>query len=156
MGIIAGIRARQERWEDIRARLIDIVADVMEQHPDEIVEYNREQMMDGIDSDGLMFKAYRDQEYADYKHVLNPRPGKGIADFRLTREFHSKMFLRITGRKFEMDSTDDKRDKLVQMAVSKTKIFGLTEENRHRVWREVLRDPVIERIANISTGKISF
>lgn len=153
MGIIARAELHRNRWATIRAGIVGIVADVMEQYPDEIVEFNRQQLLDGKDQDDTMFKKYRGREYADYKHYLNSRPEYGHADFKLTGAFQSRMFLRITGNKYEMDSSDEKRDMLVEMSLSKSKIFGLSEQSRHAVWIEILRNPVIERIANISSGR---
>ena len=68
----------------------------------------------GKGSDGKTLKRYRNQDYAVYKHGLNPYPGLGVPDLKLTGAFLRNLKVVIlTNRQYEIISTDAKYQDLL-------------------------------------------
>lgn len=121
-----------------------ILADVQ----DIITNLNTEgQLKLGIDSKGQKLKPkYSRVRYARAKNSVNPLPGLGTPDLKLTGSFYSNFYLTAKNKEFELFSSDDKADKL-QAKYGKD-IFGLTVENNKIVNYEILLPRLLEWVLN--------
>lgn len=127
--------------------IVDLTADAMEEHADQLTDLNREQMLDGVKSTGEQIGSYRPLSVFE-----RSRLGRQTShvDLYLTGEFQSKMFLKLTNDMYNFDSTDSKRDKLILQYGDA--IFGLTSENKRKTWIEV--QPIVVRFMKNIIGAI--
>lgn len=109
-----------------------------------MAQLNREQMSAGQDADGADLYYYRSDFYADWKLTLPSytAPG-GIADFKVTGEFHRSMFARVEGDSIVFDATDDKTDKLIGLSPN---MFGLTDESRRSLNSQYLQGAFVAAV----------
>lgn len=136
------------RFESFNA--IDATSEVMGENSDPLTEIVRQQQLSGEDAENNPFYIYKDARatrgYADYKNQLNPLPGYGIADFKLTGDFQNAMYLKVTGQDFEFDSSDPKADRLKGLAKG-APFLKLSEENKKLAWVEIIRNPFVNKLA---------
>jgi hypothetical protein len=152
MGIIANFQAIEERWKSIN--LQDQVAEIASDNENAIAEYNRKQLYEqGEKADGSKLKKYRNPKYARVKHELNPKPGLGNPDFKVTGEFLKSIFADVRGHSLILDAADYKVEFLINR--DGEDIFGLQDENKLLVWSKVLRAPLLYRISAITGAKLS-
>lgn len=105
-----------------------------------VIELNtNEQLFKGIDSKGQKLKPkYSRVRYARAKNTVNPLPGYGTPDLKLTGDFYRDFYLKAEPeRKFSLFSSDEKAPKLQEKYGED--IFGLTADNEHKInFEEVL------------------
>ena len=95
---------------------------------DLMAQLNRDQMSMGVDADGADLYYYRSDAYANWKLSLSSyMAAPGIADFKVTGEFHRSIFARVEGDNITFGATDDKTKKLLGLSPN---MFGLTDESR--------------------------
>lgn len=103
------------------------------------IDLNTSQLLSGIDSKGKKLKTYRNKEYAAFKDNINPLPGFGTPDLKLTGSFQANMYLQFkasVGWPVSFYSTDSKTQKLVDQYGKS--IFGLTQDNLKNFQQHVL------------------
>jgi len=111
-----------------------------------MVSLNKTQLHEGHATSGRPFPKYapfeveEGKEYADFKEELNPRPGWGNPDLKLTGAFYRAIFADLEGDNIIMDSTDEKSEWLQEHYDGKipgqlsldepgSRIFGLDPPN---------------------------
>lgn len=102
----------------------------------EILDLNREQLMEGIDKEGVKLRPYYFSWYADFKDRINSR---GVTDLKVTGAFHNGFAIRLSGPNgYYIYSRDPKEDMLVEGWTGRNgvsvpgygpKIYGLTNES---------------------------
>lgn len=95
---------------------------------EEILDLNVAQLRQGKDSLGRFLQEYASEDYAKYKKAIGSQAPLGTPDLILEGDFTEGFVLKKEGREFRFDSTDEKRDKLVQMYGEE--IFGLSLESQ--------------------------
>ena len=95
---------------------------------EEILDLNVAQLRQGKDSLGQFLYEYASEDYAQFKQAMGSQAPFGVADLILEGDFTEGFTLKKEGREFRFDSTDEKRDKLVQMYGED--IFGLSLESQ--------------------------
>ena len=105
-----------------------LVQDAVLSTGDKAVLLNQEQLYKfSEDSEGKKLRPYANDEYANYKHSLNPFVGKGNPDLRLTGAFYDAFYVEVNSKTIKFDSTDAKTGKIEKKY--KSKIFGLNKMN---------------------------
>ncbi len=97
----------KRRWSklDVKRAAISIVAERKE----DIIDKNREQLMDGFNKEKKRLKKYASPQYAAKKNRRNPVPGYGNPDLYDTGSFQQAMKLNIQSTTlYEITSTDSK------------------------------------------------
>lgn len=131
---------------DVTLRSLDdqalrIVAEIQ----DKITDLNKDQLMQGLDGTGQkLTPKYSRVRYARAKNSVNPLPGYGTPDLKLTGKFYSNFFVTAKKGVFEVDSSDEKRDKLA-LKYGKD-IFLLTKENEDKINFEEIYPKLLEWI----------
>lgn len=125
---------------------------VFEKNSKAMVLMNMGQLFIGKNSKGENLRPYAPwkmedgTEYADFKEELNPRPGWGNPDLKLTGSFYKGMFAKLEGDNIIQDSTDKKSEWLKKHydgddselpLDGESNIFGLTDENHVHFVQEV-------------------
>jgi len=140
MGTIANLKRRIETL-DIDRVITSSFGNTIEQLADE----NAVQLSKGETSRDGNFRSYRNPEYATMKNRMNPVPGFGNPDLKLTGSFYHGIYARVEGTKIVIDSTDPKTDDLKKKYGDKY-IFGLNNKSRSEYLREFLRPQVARQL----------
>lgn len=93
---------------------------------DEITEIQKEQMFHGLNAEGKRIGRYRSIKYARAKNEMNPLPGLGIPDLKLTGAFYAGFKTEVTPEVFKTFSLDAKNEALTE----KYDPFGLDAESK--------------------------
>ena len=123
--------------------LIDEVAQAMGETSDIAVQLNRDQMYAGIRSDGSEITP----KYTPLTKFLKSKEGRPFDRVTLndTGSFYRLTFLRIVDNSYELDSRDDKTNKLKTKYGDK--IFGLTTDSKVQ-WLPSVQSVTVRSIAN--------
>lgn len=128
------LRTAGDMLDLVRSLDLESVAiETMENTTEELIRLNKEQLLHGKTSDGDLLAPYRSEDYANYKHGLNPLPGFGTPDYRLTGAFFSGFVVTISGDVEDIHSTDPKTQKLEDREgggqIGADRIFGPDDES---------------------------
>lgn len=141
------VTAMRKRFDKVN--LVTLTTDAMEEVPNEVVQYNIDQLDEGKNRIG-------DYILPEYHPVtVSVKKTKG-QEFRFvtlqdTNEFRSKFFLNIAGNTYGINSSDSKTSALV--AKYGEEIFGLTKAHQAELWEFGLSPLVVDKI-RITTGAI--
>jgi hypothetical protein len=128
----------------------NVVIGIMEANENVMAELNREQLREGLNSEGGLigdYKAYRNAVYAFEKYRMNPAPGLGNPDLNLTGDHYNAMYAKVQGRNYEQGSTDEKsRDLERKYNDGKASIYGLNDESREELVEKHLQPQWVAEI----------
>lgn len=110
------------RLDEIISKLQSITEDVIDQgllkvvekNKSEAIDLNTRQMFAGKDSQGQPLGGYRNQQYAAFKNYLNPAPGFGVMDWKLTGKLYNEWYVDTSKFPIQFGSTDEKYATLKQ------------------------------------------
>lgn len=119
---------------------------VMLNNREAIVEYNREQLSEGIRSDLQQIRpVYVDQWYANMKQRMNNKPKNGTPDLKLTGSFYDGFVIKMQGyNKYSVTSIDSKTNDLVNKYT--VSIFGFTPRSKQMIAESIMQSALIERL----------
>lgn len=86
---------------------------------------------------------YSRVRYARAKNELNPLPGFGTPDLKVTGDFYSEFYLTAKNQEFELHSSDFKTG-FLEKKYGKENIFGLTVQNNKIVNYEIVLPRLME------------
>lgn len=112
----------------------------------EYVKDQKDQLYAGFNSIGQRLHSYAWATYAEKKNQMNPVPGYGNPDLKLTGAFYSEIRADIDNDGFQVYSTDEKS----QMLEDKygTEIWTLGEDAKRGYINEQLRPVFILNVQN--------
>lgn len=115
----------------IKGNLVQQAETIVAEVQDIILDYNRDRLYKGENAQGQKIRPnYSRVKYARAKNQMNPLPGLGTPDLKVTGRFYAEFYLTANNGKFEIFSSDEKAK------VLKAKygdIFGLTVEDERIV-----------------------
>ena len=126
MGFFYMATVNQLRSKLTALNVKDVSFHSVEETKEVIAEVQKEQMFQGLNAKGKKIGRYRSNKYARAKNEMNPLPGLGIPDLKLTGAFYAKVETEVTQEAFRSFSTDEKNDELT----SKYDPFGLNKESK--------------------------
>lgn len=115
----------------------------IDESSDVIVREQKDQLLHGERADGDKIGRYRSNKYARVKNEMNPLPGLGYMDWRVTGTLHNEIFIDVRPQTFILDSADEKTSSLIDRFGDP---FGLTLESRIIVIKEKLRPVLVTNI----------
>ena len=127
-----------------------VVENVYEETKEPLADLNAVQLLQGLSAKGKNLKSYANAEYAAYKNQLNPLPGYGNPDLRLTGAFYRGIYSAFNNGQLEINSTDSKTADL-QKKYGEDNMFGLSEKFRIEHVKENI-EPVFIREIEAATG----
>ena len=138
-----------KRWKAVN--LIEIATDAMEENNWDIVDLNRAQMDEGINALGQQIKP----QYTKLTKFLKQQKGQrwDVVTLHDTGEFQSKMFLKLSGNKFSIDSSDSKTADLEKKYGNG--VFGLGKDSKQVAWHSILHSPIVRRISDLTGCRIA-
>jgi hypothetical protein len=113
-----------------------------------VIEKNLDQLQEGKDKNGNTFKKYSMQDYAEYKHELNPKAGMGNPDLKLTGNFWQGFVLNKEGATgYKIKSTDSKAGDLESKYGED--IYGLSDPKRDEFVSETYRPKLAAKVKEL-------
>ena len=105
----------------------EIEKKVLKKRSDELISLNKKQLEIGEDSDGLKLPGYASISYLRYKTNIGSKSGDHY-DLKVTGDFWNAFILKQKGSDSFIDSTDSKRDDIVN-TLTGDHIFGIQDNN---------------------------
>jgi hypothetical protein len=130
---------------DIKKEAIGVV----ERNKQHFVTLNQSQLLKGEKKDGTKLKGYKLKWYAELKNKINPLPGLGTPDLKLTGSFYKGMFASVDGDNINEFSTDEKAEALQNKYGPG--IFGLQDPNQE-IFNETIILPDYLGVIEQKTG----
>lgn len=105
----------------------DVIGDAIEQTKEQLKVRQQDQMMEGEGKKGKIGR-YRNLSYAGRKNLINPRPGFGNVDLRLTGDFQEGIRITVNNDSVHYESSDEKAPAL-EAKYDEANIYGLNKSN---------------------------
>jgi len=105
---------------------------IVNNHKGQLIDLNQSQLLSGRNSRGEELGQYRSASYAALKNRLNPLPGYGVWDLRLSGDLYRAMFIEADSFPVTIDSSDIKADKFRDASP-----FGLEVKNKNEFREEI-------------------
>jgi hypothetical protein len=127
----------------------DVATESLEAATDQLRDRQKDQLLSGLNSKGQKIGRYQSKKYASFKNQMNPAPGFGVPDLRLTGGFYKGIYSDVRGETVLIDSTDEKTTALVKKYGES--VFGLNKPTKREFIKQDLR-PIFMRIIRAKTG----
>lgn len=137
-----------ELLKDLQAVNVEQVAkDSITATLPDYTEANRRQMLEGKGKDRNIGR-YRNPQYAAFKSQLNPKPGRGNVDLKLTGSFQDKMKAVLTGSDIDVSSSDNKESGLIEKYGGQ--IYGLNVKSQDEYNQESFLPQLFQNIEKLT------
>lgn len=138
------IHGKLKQFENLNVD--DVVLDSIEQTKPELLEAQKEQMLNGLRADGSLIGKYRNPAYAKQKNQQNPKAGYGNMDWRKTGALYNDMFVDVRPDSYVIDSADAKTGKLIDAHGDP---FGVGGEFKIKYLNDALHPTIINKVKEI-------
>lgn len=122
-----------------------VSSEAMDAKKEFVADAQREQLKQGISSVGGTLRKYRSAAYARKKNQMNPLPGLGNPDLKLTGAFYRGITASVNSGKIILKSTDEKSQSL-EAKYGEDLIFGIYPEEKALFIAEHLKPEFNKRI----------
>lgn len=128
--------------------LDEIGGKIIERTSQRIIDKNQSQLeYTGTDANGRRLRRYASNSYAARKHAINGLPGFGVPDLKLTGAFYKGWKVKVSGNKFEINSTDPKTPDLIRNYGED--IFGLQPIKKMQYSSETMQPELVKEVKKI-------
>lgn len=127
-------------------KVAEISQQSIEETKEAIVERQKDQLLHGLNAEGQPIGEYKNPLYAEVKNRMNPLPGEGVPDLKLTGAFYSGINVQVTPDTFKTESTDNKAPDLEKKYGEQ--ILGLDKENKSAYMQDDLKPVFVRNIRN--------
>lgn len=115
-----------DKWE--RYDVLSTVRQAIVNTKEQLLETQRLQMLEGLNAEGDKIGKYKNQKYAIKKFDLNPVPGLGTPDLRLTGQWQGEIDAEIGSDTVTIKAPEnEKTPRLIELFG--LRILGLNEES---------------------------
>lgn len=115
-----------EKWE--RYDVLSTVRQSIINTKEDLLEVQRLQMLEGKNSDGEEIGEYKSEKYALKKYEINPVPGLGVPDLRLTGEWQGELDVEVGSDTVTIKAPEnEKTPRLIELFG--LQILGLNQES---------------------------
>jgi hypothetical protein len=137
MGTILSVLRKVEKvdTDEVSSRSVD-------QTKDKLIEVINDQSLHGVNNKGGNLGKYRNPVYARKKQGLNPLPGLGNVDKKLTGAYYGGRYAKVSGGVIQYGSTDEKA---VELDVKYPDSYGLSDPFKAQ-YNEFLRPVFIQNM----------
>jgi hypothetical protein len=132
-------RIRSINWDLETARAI-------EQTEPEMILFDQNQLVHGLDGDNNKLPPYKSPKYAKVKHEKNPLAGLGIPDYRLTGDMFNQMYIDFEGNQVKIKSHASYWGDLTARGGSP---FSLSPESKKEYSEDYVMPRLVRNIAGI-------
>lgn len=149
---MATIKGLYEKVSSLNAG--NVAVESLDSTSETIADLNRQQLFEGKNAKGGQVGQYRNELYAEEKHRMNPVPGFGNVDLKLTGAFQSRITTNVFGETVITQSTDEKADELARKYGDD--IYGLNPTFKARYQVETLGPEFRRRITELTGLKFGL
>jgi hypothetical protein len=110
----------------------NVLLQIVNRHQSQLIDLNQLQLMTGRNSRGEELGQYRNAVYALFKNRLNPLPGLGVWDLRLSGDLYRGMYVEGDSFPVNINSSDSKADKFRDAGP-----FGFEQKSKDEIVQEV-------------------
>lgn len=136
---MATIQQVRDNFRDISSKVRSRLPEMVSDTAFEITELNKDQLQEGIDSQGkTLSPEYKNPYYSKKKFSMNSRAGFGIPDLKFKGGFYRGFDVVVGYDSFEVNSSNSKTEELVKKYGKY--IFGLTKQNKYLYGKDVLQE----------------
>ena len=130
---------------DLKGTIDEAITDTA----DDYIRLNtEEQLFKGQDTDGKQLEPlYKSPAYARKKNAMNPLPGLGVPDLKVTGSFYQKQTLAVEGDSIQLDSDVDYA-KYLEKNYGPENIYGLSDQNQEEYNFGAFQDAFAEKITD--------
>lgn len=114
--------------------LVKIALEILNNLSPELIDLNHEQLQKGKDSLGIDLPEYANEDYFIAKKAQGKATAGRRYNLNLYGDFYEKFYTYIEGQYLNIDSRDEKRDKLV--ALTSIEIFGVENKELDKFLNE--------------------
>lgn len=112
----------------------------------DLIDINREQMMEGEDADGKEIGKLQSPEYIQLKKAMGSRAAfAGLADLKFTGAFQDAMYVEHRGDNISIDSRDSKKNKLTKKYGYQ--IFGVQQQRLDELIKDQIEPEFIDLLS---------
>lgn len=133
-----------------RAEKLDtdkVINEAFDESTEDFAEKNREQLFTGqTKAGGKITYKYRNNKYARVKNQMNPIPGLGTPDLKVTGSFYRGIRADVSGDVIQVQSTDEKGKDLEAKYAD---IFGLGGEFKSSFLNDGLGPRIQQKITTL-------
>lgn len=116
---------------------------IIGRHKAQLIDTNQAQLFEGRNARDEALGEYRNAQYAAFKNRLNPKPGLGNWDLRLTGALYDSMDADISNFPIVIDASDPKADRFRDASP-----FGLNDKGKI-IFREEVSQDIKEYYASV-------
>lgn len=128
------------------------IPDAIVETKNELIEYQKSQMLHGLNAEGSKIGRYKNKDYARKKANMNPLAGYWQVDLRYRGEFHRNMDVKFFTNSFQVFSRDEKYDMLTEK-YGET-IWGLNDEFARDYSATYLKEVANRKTKNFLYGRM--
>lgn len=142
----------KQRLRDAGSResIMDSLKEVVRENLGEFADANVEQLMEGLNANGVVigsYRPYKNPVYAAMKEEMNPKPKFGNPDMKLSGDFHEDIEAKLVGGGVKLHGNNWKTLKLERMfgpllGLSMAKVKEISET----VLKPYLRDKIKRKL----------
>jgi hypothetical protein len=146
---MSGLKEYSAKIQNLLIELTDIEDSIIDDNADSYAKENVNYLYEqGKTSEGISLP-----EYSEFTKEIKRKKGQPIDRMTLrdTKAFHNSFFAEYKYGKLEITANDEKTTELTKRYGSD--IFGLTEEKRRQVSREIILPIFVNEIKNLLTKK---
>ena len=125
----------------------EVIEEAFENTAKEFLDTNKEQLNEGFDATGKHLKKYASKKYASMKNSMNPAPGLGNPDLKLTGAFQRGWVLSVASGQLNQGSMDEKG---IRLEEKYGKIYGLYGPFKQDYLNEFLSPTINKKITAIT------
>ena len=121
-----------------------LISSVLSKYEAEIIDFNLEQLEEGILSTGQKTKKYQTREYTDFKRSIGSKSVPN-ADLKVEGDFYDGFEIDFLDNRIIIGSNDEKAGKLERQYT--VDIYGLTDKTKAEII-ELIADELINKFIN--------
>lgn len=125
----------------------EVITDSFTESTTAFEEENRKQLFEGQAKTGEITKKYKNNKYARVKNEMNPLPGLGTPDLKVTGAFYRGIRVEVSGETLNIKSTDSKGPDL---EAKYKDIFGLGGVYKKEFLDTTLRPKILKKISTLT------
>ena len=132
-----------------KVNLKEVIDQSINDTKEDYIRLNTEQQLfKGLATDGRQLQPlYKSNSYAKKKNAMNPIPGFGVPDLKLTGSFYANQKLSVQGDEIMLDS-DVNHTQYLEKNYGADKIFGLDDENQEEYNFGAFQNALTEKITD--------
>lgn len=140
-----------EMWNALEElNLKEVVLEAIEDHKEEYVKLNLEQLYQGLNPEGeKITPEYVEGPYRRKKARMNSAPGEGTPDFKLSGDLYDETAVQVDNEDLTIGS-EVEYAQYVEQRWGNAEIWGLSPDNHEEFVQETLQPLIVEKVSELT------